>query len=113
MILSILSTLAFFAWLILTSFFVLAALSYRYRYNEAVRTANFNAEAWATADRARFEAEIEAASLRGSLDTSRDYYNQMSGVARQAIKASEEVVGVPEELRIDSSDSILDADEIS
>lgn len=112
MILFVLSIFAFFGWTFLNVLIIIYAWKQRQRSRQASTAANFNASLWAESERLKMESDLENARLRGSLDTSQTNYIHMSNLARKAIRLSEEESALPQELRMPTDDSILNADNI-
>ena len=92
---------------------VLLAIGWRDKYLSAVQSANMNAGYWAQAESEKHDAEINVANLKGAQQVMRGHYNQMSQIAREAIRMREHQVDMPSSLRLDSEDdSILDERDI-
>lgn len=90
----------------------LLIVGYREQVGRIAESANRNAGYWAEEAAKRYDAELENARLRGSLDTSQNCYAQMSRIAHEAIRSAEVKADVPERLRMIDDDSILNEDTI-
>jgi hypothetical protein len=97
----------------------LCAIGWKRKSDDAINSANYNAELWAKSEAERHESEIENATLRQALSTtnkalevSDKAFVAMSKIASEAIQTSE----VNNNLRLpahpDSDDSILNAQNV-
>ena len=103
----LLSFLFFFGPII---FLCVLVYGWKQKHDQAVRTANYNAQAWAQAEATAHDAELESAEMRGELKVLNKGYDDMRRLAKDAIKVAEVKTDLPERLRMADDDRILDDD---